>query len=325
MDDVFTHRVYPDYLIKELKEDLEFVSKPLTNDELLKNLDILSEVDFIFSGWGGPKFEKDVLDAAPNLKMVFYGAGTIKNIVTNTFWEKGIRITTANAANAIAVSEYTLAAIIFGLKNALTMNQQLNDTKTYPEPGKRNIRGAFKVKIGLISLGAIARELLKLFENFDFEVIAYDPFITQEEADRLGVVLVDLDTLFKESDVVSLHTPLLDSTRGMIRKKHFLSMKGNTTFINTARGAVVNEEEMIEALRERKDISAYLDVVYPEPPKKSSPLYEMKNVFLTPHIAGSEGNEVTRMGDLMVKEFKAYLAGEKLKYEVNKEDYERMA
>lgn len=325
MDDVFIDEVYPNYLIKELEKDLEFVSQPITNGELLADLAIVKEVDLIFSGWGGPKFTEEVLNAAPDLKMVFYGAGTIKNIVTDEFWERGIRITTANTANAVAVAEFTLASTIFGLKNVLAMNRKIKETKEFPAPGKRDIRGAFKAKVGLISLGAIARELLKLLKNFDYELLIYDPFVSQEEADQLGVELVELDTLFKEADVVSLHTPLLDNTKGMIQKNHFMSMKENTTFINTARGAVVNEGEMIEALEERIDITAYLDVVYPEPPAKDSPLYEMENVFLTPHIAGSEGNEVARMGDLMVKEFKAYLAEENLNYEVSKKDFERMA
>lgn len=325
MDDLFTDEVYPKNMIKELEKDLEFVSEPITKKELADDLSILEEVDFIFSGWGGPRFDDEVLAAAPRLKMVFYGAGTIKNIVTDAFWEKGIRITTANAANAIAVAEFTLATTILGLKNTLRMNQKIKETREYPAPGKRNIRGGFQAKIGLISLGAIAKEVLKLYRNFDYEVSVYDPFLSDEEAKNLGVRNISLEKLFEESDVVSLHTPLLDATRGMIKKEHFLSMKENSTFINTARGAVVAEDEMIEALKERKDISAYLDVVYPEPPAKDSPLYEMENIFLTPHIAGSEGNEVARMGDLMVREFKAYINDEELKYEVSKEDFERMA
>lgn len=325
MDKVFIDKVYPDFLMEELKEDIAFVNEPLTKEELSSNLNVLKDVEVIFSGWGGPKFTQEILDAAPNLEIVFYGAGTIKKIVTNEFWERGIRITTANTANGIAVAEFTLAATIFGLKNVLNMSHQINKTRAFPAPGTREITGAFRAKVGLISLGAIAKQALKLFKNFDFEVLVYDPFTTPEEADELNIKLVDLETIFKESDVVSLHTPLLEETKGMIRKNHFLSMQSNTTFINTARGAVVNEPEMIEALQERPDITAYLDVVYPEPPVKDSPLYEMENVLLTPHIAGSEGNEVARMGDLMVKEFEKYLLGNKLDYEVSKSDYERMA
>lgn len=111
----------------------------------------------------------------------------------------------------------------------------------------------------------------------------------------------------------------------MIDKKYFEMMKENAVFINTARGAIVNESEMIEVLKKRKDITAYLDVVYPEPPAKDSLLYELENVFLTPHIAGSEGNEVARMGQFMLDELKRFVKNEPLKYEITKSMYERMA
>lgn len=325
MDDVFTTEVYPDYIQKELGKYVEMVSKPITKYELIKDLSILNKVEVIFSSWGAPHFDKTILDAAPNLKIVFYAAGSIKKVVSDEFWDKGIRITTANSANAIPVAEFTLACTILGLKNTLAMKNLIKDTKEYPKPGTRNIKGGFKAKIGLISLGEIARYTLDLYRKFDYDVMVYDPFLSSEEAKSLNVEMVDLETLFKKSDVVSLHTPLLDSTRGMIKKHHFLSMKENTTFINTARGAIVNEPEMIEALQARPDITAFLDVVYPEPPSKDSLLYEMKNVFLTPHIAGSEGSEVSRMGNLMLKEFKLYLENKKLDYEVSAEEFERMA
>lgn len=325
MEDIFVDQVYPEYLRNELKESIEFVSEPITKEQLFTDLNILKDVEVIFSGWGGPHFDKKTLDAAPNLKIVFYGAGSIKKIVTDEFWKKGVRITTANAANAVPVGEFTLACTILGLKNTIKMSREIERTREYPKPGEREIIGGFNAKIGMISLGAIARHTLDLFKKFDYQVMAYDPFLGEEEAIKLGVKLVSLDTIFKESDVVSLHTPLLDSTKEMIQKNHFLSMKSNATFINTARGAVVNESEMIEALQERSDITAFLDVVYPEPPAKDSGLYEMDNVLLTPHIAGSEGQEVARMGDLMVKEFKRYLENKELSYEIGKEEFERMA
>lgn len=325
MDDVFTTEVYPDYIQKELDNYVEMVSKPITKYDLVKDLSILNKVEVIFSSWGAPHFDKTILDAAPNLKIVFYAAGSIKKVVSDEFWDRGIRITTANSANAIPVAEFTLACTILGLKNTIAMKNLIKDTKEYPKPGTRNIKGGFKAKIGLISLGEIARYTLDLYRKFDYDVMVYDPFLSSEEAQSLNVELVDLETLFKKSDVVSLHTPLLDSTREMITKDHFLSMKENTTFINTARGAIVNEPEMIEALQVRPDITAFLDVVYPEPPSKDSPLYKMKNVFLTPHIAGSEGSEVSRMGNLMLKEFKLYLEGSELDYEVSAKEFERMA
>lgn len=325
MDPVFVDSVYSQEVVKEISKLSNLIAKPLSKVELLENLDILKDIDVIFSGWGAPEINQEIIEHAPNLKFVFYAAGSIKSVVTDEFWERGIRITTANSANAIPVAEFTLATTILGLKNAHLMNQQIKDLRTYPKPGTRNIKGGFKAKVGLISLGAIARYTLDLFAKFDYEILVYDPFIKQEEAKNLNVTLVDLDTIFKEADVVSLHTPLLDSTRKMIKKSHFMLMKENSTFINTARGAVVDEKEMIEALYERPDITAYLDVVYPEPPAADSPLYELKNVFLTPHIAGSEGSEVARMGELMLQEFKRFLNNEDLDYEVDKKTFEVMA
>lgn len=325
MDPVFVNEVYTKDMQKKLAELTNIVSDPISKVELLENLELLKDVDVIFSGWGGPKIDQNVIDHAPNLKMVFYAAGTIKSIVTKEFWNQGIRITTANSANAIPVAEFTLACTILGLKNTIAMQNMIKNDRTYPKPGTRNIKGGFKPKVGLISLGAIAQYTLKLFKNFDYEILAFDPFISENDAQKLGVKLVDLDTIFKESAVVSLHTPLLDSTRGMIKKTHFLSMKENSTFINTARGAVVNEIEMIEALQSRNDITAFLDVVHPEPPAIDSPLYEMDNIFLTPHIAGSEGSEVARMGQLMLDEFQLYLDKKELEYEVSKKEFERMA
>lgn len=325
MDSVFVDNVYSEEVVLEISKLSNLVSKPISKYELLENLEILKDIDVIFSGWGAPEINEEFIKHAPNLKFVFYAAGTIKKVVSDAFWDKGIRITTANTANAIPVAEFTLAATIMGLKNAHLMRSEIIETREYPSPGKRNIIGGFKAKVGLISLGAIARYTLDLFSKFDYEVLVYDPFVSEEEAKALNVKLVDLDTIFSECDVVSLHTPLLDATKNMIRKSHFKLMKENTTFINTARGAVVYEEEMIEALLSRPDITAYLDVVYPEPPKKDSKLYEMKNVFLTPHIAGSEGSEVARMGELMLNEFKRYLNDEKLLYEVDKKAFEVMA
>lgn len=145
------------------------------------------------------------------------------------------------------------------------------------------------------------------------------------EAAALNVKKVDLETLFKESEVVSLHTPLLPETTGMITGKHIQSMKPHTTFINTARGAIVKENDMIAVLKERTDLTAVLDVTHPEPPEKDFPLYEMENIILTPHIAGSLGSEVGRMGEYMLQELKQYLAAEPLKYQITKEKYQLMA
>lgn len=319
------HKIYNDQTMNEIKGLVDIIAPPMTKDEILENKEILKEVDVVFSGWGGPKLDEEFLQAAPNMKVLFYGAGSIKNIVTDEFWKSGIRVTTANTANAVPVAEFTLARIILGLKNSLYWKNQIKETREYPSIPHPHIRGCFDSTVGIISMGAIGRQVNKLLKHFDLNILVHDPFLSEEEAKELGVTLVSLEEIFKESDVVSLHSPWLKETEGMIRGDHIRSMKEYGVFINTARGIIVREEEMIEALKERKDISAYIDVVYPEPPKEDSELYELDNLELTPHIAGSEGKEIGRMGKFMLDELKIYLESEELEYEVSEEAYNKMA
>ena len=171
----------------------------------------------------------------------------------------------------------------------------------------------------------IARKIAGLLKAFDLRCIVYCPFTTPEDARKAGVELCSLDELFSRADVVSLHTPQLPETTGMITGRHFELMKKNATFINTARGAVVRETEMIDALCRRSDLTAILDVTEPEPPAQDSPLLVLPNVVLTPHIAGSMGAEIERLGQYMLDELRLYLAGEPLRWQISREQAARLA
>jgi phosphoglycerate dehydrogenase-like enzyme len=169
----------------------------------------------------------------------------------------------------------------------------------------------------LISLGMIGSTVAKLLQAFDVHVLAVTS--SEEKAARLGAERVSLEEAFRQSDVVSLHTPWLKETEGMITGKLISSMRPNATFINTARGAVVREQEMADVLEKRPDLFAILDVTHPEPPNPGSPLYTLPNVVLTPHIAGSMDSECRRMGRYAINECRRYLAGEPLQWEISKE------
>jgi phosphoglycerate dehydrogenase-like enzyme len=156
-------------------------------------------------------------------------------------------------------------------------------------------------------------------------VVAYDPFLTVDEARSLGVRSVDLAELFRISDVISLHTPLLPETRGMVTGAHVESMRPGATLINTARGAIVREAEMVAVLERRPDLQAVLDVTDPEPPPPGSPLLRLTNVVRTPHIAGAIGPERRRLGRGMVEELRRYVRAEPLRWEVTREQVARMA
>ncbi|NLX69971.1 MAG: hydroxyacid dehydrogenase [Clostridiales bacterium] len=305
----------------EEQEDIgklvDIYAPPQTTRSIKENPSLLANVEVIFSGWGAPRMDEEFLSHCPNLKAVFYGAGSIKGLVSDAFWDRGIVITSAYAANAVPVAEYTISQILFCLKRGWHFALTIKREGRYPEV--KQVPGAYGTTVGIISLGMIGRRVCKLLKNFDLKVIAYDPYVSPEEAEELGVELCQLDEIFKLADVVSLHTPWLKETEGMITGKHFEYMKPNASFINTARGAIVRENEMIEVLKKRPDLQVVLDVTYPEPPEPGSPLYTLPNVVLTPHIAGSLDKECSRMGRYMVDELKRYLKGEPLKWQITRE------
>ena len=156
-------------------------------------------------------------------------------------------------------------------------------------------------------------------------MIAFDPYAMPETAARLGVTLVPLMEIFRQADVVSLHTTWLPETEGMICREHFAAMKPGATFINTARGAIVREDEMANVLQARPDLYALLDVTCPEPPLPGSPLLALQNVIITPHIAGADTNECKRNGQYVIDELRRYLRGEPLRFAVTREKSALMA
>jgi phosphoglycerate dehydrogenase-like enzyme len=283
----------------------------------------LRDVEIIFSGWGMAPLDETLLAAAPKLKAVFYGAGSIRYFATEAAWAHGITICSAWAANAVPVSEYTLAQILFSLKRGWHYALEIKREQRWVE--KTPVPGAYGSTVGLISLGMIGRLVAERLRPFDVEVIAYDPFVSDADAAALGVTRCGLDELFARADVVSLHTPKLPETLGMITGAHLAAMKPGATFINTARGAIVRETEMIEVLTQRPDLFAILDVTDPEPPVPGSPLYTLPNVVLTPHIAGSMDAECRRMAQYMIDDARRYLAGEPLRWQVTRERAETMA
>lgn len=316
--------IYNEKTKAKIAKNFNVIADHLTRENCLEHSEILKETEVIFSGWGGPIFNEEFLQATPNLEAIFYGAGTMKKLIKADVWGKGIKVTNAHTVNAIPVAEYTLSQILFSLKNGWQLVRKLRNTKDFSFKSQ-DILGAYMRTVGIISLSSIGYRTIELLKPFDLDILVYDPFVREDEAKNLGISLVSLEELFKNADVVSLHTPLLEETRGMITGKLLRSMKKDRTFINTARGAIVREEEMIEVLKERSDLTAILDVTYPEPPDPDSLLFTMDNVVLTPHIAGSAGKEVSRMGHTMFEEAMRFIKGEQLLYEISKDAFSKMA
>ncbi|MFC4947982.1 hydroxyacid dehydrogenase [Pseudonocardia sp. GCM10023141] len=284
---------------------------------------LLADVNVLVTAWGGPRLTAELLDAAPKLELVLYGAGSIRPIITPQAWERGVRITSAAAANAVAVAEFALAQILFSIKHGW---RYLLAARAAAAPVRHGAeRGANGAVVGLVGLGATGRSTAALLARHDVEVQAFDPHATAATAGELGVRLVGIEELFATSDVVSLHVPLLVETRGMVGAALLRSMRRDATLINTARGGLIREDELVATLIERPDLFAALDVTDPEPPVSGSPLFTLPNVVVTPHIAGSLGLECRRQGAMMAQELARYCAGEPLLHEVTEPAFARTA
>lgn len=280
-----------------------------------EQLDALRATEIIFSGWGAPRMDAEFLACLPKLQALFYAGGSVRYFMTDAVWRRGIRVSTAQAINAIPVAEYTVSALLLGLKRFWHYAQVTRTTRDFP--AERPMPGALGSVVGLVSYGVIARLVRERLRSFEVEVIVYDPFLDEAEARREGMRKVGLDELFATADAVSVHTPHLPETVGLIQGQHFNRLRAGACFVNTARGEVVDEPAMIEVLRRRPDLTAVLDVTAPEPPLADSPLYTLPNVVLTPHIAGSVGRECRRMGHAMVDEYERYVAGQPLLWEID--------
>ena len=303
----------------DISKLVDVIAPQQTAQSIRERPELLRDVQVILSGWGAPVMDEAFLDLTPNLKAVFYGAGSIRGIVDHAFWQRGLVITSAYGANAVPVAIYTLSQILFSLKHGWRYGLELKRTHQYPERETMNMPGTYTSTVGIISLGMVGRNVCELLKPFGLKVLAYDPFVSPETAQELGVELCSLDDVFRRADVVSLHTPWLKETEGLITGAHFAAMKTGASFINTARGAVVREEEMIAVLQQRPDLFAVLDVVHPEPPAPDSPLFTLPNVIVTPHIAGAVGTECQRMGRYMVEELTRYLHGDALQWSITEQ------
>lgn len=282
----------------------------------------LGETEIILSGWGMMKLDEEFLAAAPQLKAVLYGAGSVRPFLTDHFWQRDILLTSTYRANGIPVAEYAVAVMVIGMKQALQASQLTRETLTFTAP--KAVRGLYGARIGVIGAGMVGADVLNRLKQYDVTTFCHDPFLTDERAQELGTTRMDLDEIFRTCDCVTLHAASIASTKGMITGEHFRSMKDGAVFINTARGAIVRETEMIEVLEDGR-IFAFIDVTDPEPPSPDSPLYRLPNVFLTPHVAGACGMEIHRQGEFVLEELKRFLKGEAALYPVTRKMMDWMA
>lgn len=260
----------------------------------------LKDVEVIFSTWGMMNFTGEQLDRMPNLKAVFYGAGAT-DYFARPLLARGIKVISAWKANAIPVAEFVLAQIILSMKNYFSNNW--NNKFAGP--------GCYGETVALIGAGAISSKLQEMLKVLNLNVL-----VIPSRPERRTI---SLEEAFRTAYVVSNHLPNREDNQKVLTREMFASMRQGATFINTGRGAQVDEAGLIEVLKARPDLTALLDVTFPEPPEAGSELYTLPNVRLTTHIAGSLNDEVHRMADYVIGDYLHFAAGEPLEHEVTEE------
>ena len=283
-------------------------------------------MEIVFSTWGMPVMtEEEIALCLPSLKYLFYGAGSVQKFA-RPFLARGVRVFSAWAANAVPVAEMTLAEILLANKGYfLTSRLYHKEGRKIAQAAFSACRGNYGETVGIIGAGMIGKLVIKMLKPYRLKVTVYDPFLPDEVAEEMGVEKCSLEELFERAFVVSNHLANNAQTKGMLDYALFSRMRENAVFINTGRGAQVVEEDLVRVLRERPDLTALLDVTDPEPPVEGHPFYTLPNCLMTPHIAGSAGDEVARMGEYMLEECRTALAGGVCRYEVTKAMLSTMA
>ena len=268
-----------------------------------------SEVELLITGWGVPVIDRDGLDAFPALRAIVHWGGGI-GFLDEAASARGIRISSARAANAIPVAEFTQAMITLAAKDAFWLSRQYCAEQRFIDREATAPRaGLFRTTVGIVGASTIGTMVIEKLRASDVEVLLYDPYATPETAERLGAELIDdLEELARRSRILSVHAPETPRTAGMISRAVLAALPDGATLVNTARGALVDQDALVDELQ-RGRLRAVLDVTEPDVLEAGHPLYTLPNVFLTPHLAGSMGVELRRLGESALAEVERFVAG----------------
>lgn len=300
--------------LKDALSDYLNVEVFVKNDLLAAPTDF-SNVKVVFSSWNMPRMTEDEISKIfPSLKIIFYAAGSTKYFA-EPFLNCGISIYDASKANGIPVADFVVGQILLANKgyyqSLLSYKRAYRGKKvaesrmySYCRPGN------YKSKIGIIGCGNIGARILERLSSYDLALYFCDPNIQKEAFQEFNACKSSMEWIFSNCDVITNHLPNIDALQDVINYDLLCKMKETATFINTGRGAQVNEKDLIRVMKEKPMACALLDVTKSEgnfPPPLFLNIFKQKNIFLTPHIAGSTGNEYFRLVDYIISLHKKYI------------------
>ena len=288
--------------------DYEVITAPIRGD-VTEQTRLVADADFLILFPG--VISNEVLRAAPKLKLVQLVSAGFDQLDVAYCRELGIPVANNGGTNSIDVAEHTLTLILAWYRQLKAMDDNVRNgnwdgidsgASTYTIRGKT---------VGVVGLGNIGRKVAALLKAFGAKALYSDAYAAPAAVEQeLGVQRVELDELLAQADVVTLHTPLNDQTRGLLSMAQFAKMQPHALVVNTCRGPVIDEAALIQALQSKQIGGAALDVLQNEPPQPDNPLLQMDNVLLTPHIAGVTRDTWARRGEFIFENLQRVRRGE---------------
>ncbi|CAH1226945.1 Hydroxypyruvate reductase [Paenibacillus allorhizoplanae] len=301
--------------------DVDFIAlnEKFTSEDLAERI---GEYDACITSWGSPVFTPEVLARATKLKFIGHGAGSVAAIVNEDVFETDIAVITANKVLARSTAECAFSMIFAGAWNFSSLSASLKQGK-WSNNNRDTVLGVTRRVIGLVGYGEISKQVIRMLKPFHVKILLCSSYCSQDEANAQGIDLCELNDLFEQSDIVSLHNTLTDQTRGMIGSEQLKRLRNGALFVNTARGPIVQEHALLEELRTNR-IKAMLDVYDREPLPVDHELLKLPNVVCLPHIGGFHGILKRELCDFIVDELKRFTEGEALQGKVTIDQYRRL-
>lgn len=286
------------------------IATDLTSDELIKRI---PGYDALMVR-SQTMVTKEVIEAGSKLKIIGRAGVGVDNIDVDAATQKGVVVVNAPEGNTISAAEHTVAM-------TLALSREIPDAHASLKAKKWERKKFLGVELrgktlGVIGLGRVGAEVVRRAMGFEMNILAYDPYISDERASELGVKLTTVDDLIKKSDYITVHVPLTASTRDLIGTNEFAKMKPSARVINCARGGIINEDALYDALRLKRIAGAAIDVFVEEPPLKSK-LLELDNIVLTPHLGASTEEAQIKVAITVAEQIKNELSGQQVKNAIN--------
>lgn len=321
-------------MLDEFDVTVNTTGKNLTSDEIAAGI---AGYEAIVTGWGAPPLTDAVFENADKLKLVAHSAGSIKALVSREVIDKHmapreIVLFSANVAIAYNVAESTVGMLLMTSHRWPDLNAYYKRTGSWKDPSVRwNARFLKGSTVGVVAASKVGREVIKLLSVWPLKVVVHDPFLSDEEAEKMGVEKVGLNELFQRSDNITIHLPSIASTDNMIGKEQFDLMKPGATLVNTSRGSCLDHDALIEKCKAgladpaKHEVYVCLDVTTPEPLPKYSEFRMLDNVYIAPHVSGAGFYGYFQIGEQTLNALRSCFGGEPVLGAVDYERYDILA